>query len=228
MAAIPLAPAPGPTSPGPAQYFTIIRAAVAAIVDHFELCARDTLNLTADFEQVAQRLDLMHHGFDGVMPRLNGLGEALDDVGETLKRLGEKFNCIGEESDVMEETLDDVVKKVSAMEEKIKVMEEKITELISGNGVVWPIRLYNNLCSLDALLFWPPVLDPPYPAGKPRTLAELQSMDSEMCMALVAALHLPSPPVPTPPPLDWRRKQVIKYLGCADFDAMSHSLTLCY
>lgn len=87
-------------------------------------------------------------------------------------------------------------------------------------------QLYNRQRSLDESLEWPSASSPPYPAGKPSTLAELQSMNAEMCSALVDALHLPTPSVPILPP--WRRKQMILHLGCAEFDAMSHSIVLYY
>ncbi|KAG2120343.1 hypothetical protein BD769DRAFT_1019040 [Suillus cothurnatus] len=237
MVHIPLAPAPpvsGPASSSPAQYFTKIRDAAAAIVDRFELCAKDLLKLKAAFEQVIRRLDRMQHEFDDVVMRSNGIEETLDRLGETLKGMGETLDYIGEVSNVtvgtlggMDETFDDIVKKVFALEEKVKVMEKRIDEQISGNGL-WPIRLFNRLRSLDESLAWPSVSNPPYPAGKPNTLAELQSMSSEMCTALAAALRLLNPPIPIPPPLEWRRNQIIKHLGCAEFDSMSHSIVLYY
>ncbi|KAG1886710.1 hypothetical protein F4604DRAFT_1284191 [Suillus subluteus] len=235
MAPIPLAPAPsasGPAPPGPAQHFTKIRDAAVAIVDRLELYAKDLLKLKAAFEHVVRRLDRMQHEFDDVVMRFNGMEETLDKLGERVKGMGETLDCIGEKSGVMVEMVDgmggtsvDMVKKVCVLEGKIKVMEKRVNERISGNGL-WPVRLYNRQRSLDESLEWPSVSKLPYPAGKPSTLAELHSMNAEMCTALVAALHLPTPPVPIPPPLDWRRKQIILHLGCAEFDTMSHVIVL--
>jgi hypothetical protein len=142
MVPIPLAPAPpvsGPASSSPAQYFTKIRDAAAAIVDRFELCAKDLLKLKAAFEQMIRRLDRMQHEFDDVVMRSNGIEETLDRLGETLKGMGETLDYIGEVSNVTVETLDgmdgtfdDIVKKVCALEEKVKVMEKRIDEQISG------------------------------------------------------------------------------------------------
>lgn len=234
MTPIPVAPpspAPGLALPGPGQHFTKIRATVAAVVDRLELCVK----FKTAFEQVIRRLDRMQYVFDDVMKSSSDVDETLDrlssrlkGMGETLEYTGKMSGVMGEALDTMDETVEGLVKRVCALEEKAKVMDEKITDLICGKGVVWPVRLYNHQCSLDYPLEWPIVSYPPYPAGRPKTLADLQSMDAEMCTALAAALHLPTPSGLRQPSLECRRRQIIKHLGCAECDSMSSSHSVYY
>jgi hypothetical protein len=164
------------------------------------------IKVIAVFKLVIRRLDRMQYVFDDVMKRSNDMNETLDRLSSRLKGMGETLDytgklprVLGEPLDAMDETFDGLVKRVSALEEKVKVMDEKITDLICGrasfccivlqrfpdrifsNGV-WPVRLYNHQCSLDFPLEWPLASHPPYPAGRPRTLADLQSMDGKCAL----------------------------------------------
>ncbi|KAG1900277.1 uncharacterized protein F5891DRAFT_326765 [Suillus fuscotomentosus] len=224
MASIPLTPASPAAdlaTPDPAGHFTNIYAAASidAIVDRFNLCMRYLLNFNVPFERAIQRLCRIELGFDDAVVGFNDMEEAFNWLEDSLEgmteMLKEVFRATGEILDGMDKTYDGMTEEICALEEKVKQIEEEIFELIHGNGL-WPIRICNHRCSLDDPLVWPPVSDTPYPAGKPETLAGLQTMNAEMCAALAAALHLRPPPDLLQSPLEWRRKQVINYIGCAE------------
>ncbi|KAG2159475.1 uncharacterized protein EDB93DRAFT_1324867 [Suillus bovinus] len=225
MSLIPLAasapPAPGLAPLDPAEHSTEIHAAarIDAIVDRSNLCVDYLLNFQVAFEQVMPRLRRMQLGFDDAVMGFNDMEEALDWLEEmiqgmtgTLKKMS---HVVVEILDSIDETFDVMVEGICALEEKVEVIEDDIDELIYGDGL-WPIRICNHRCSSDDPLIWPPVSDTPYPTGKPETLAELQSMNAEMCTALAAALHLRPPPGQLQSTLEWRRNQVINHLGCAE------------
>ncbi|KAG2357904.1 hypothetical protein BDR07DRAFT_1419027 [Suillus spraguei] len=215
-------PAPSTVPPGPGQRLTKMRATTATIVDQLELYAKTILILKAILEQMIRRIDRMQHGFDDVGMRFNAmegilgmLGGKLMGMGETPGRIAEVSGNTVETLNCMDETLDGIMKKVCALEGKVEVMKNRVDEQTSGIGL-WPLRVFNSYHSLHKSLEWPDSSGPPYPAGRPNTLTELQSMDAEMCTALAAALGLP--PFDRVQPLEQKRRKIIEYLGCLNQD----------
>lgn len=211
-------PAPGPAPPGSGQQLTKIRTAAATTIDRLESYTKQMLNLKATLEQMIRRIDRMQHRFDDVGVRFNAMEETLDMLGRKLKGMGEMHDRTAEACgntvetlNCMDETLDGIVKMVCALEGKVEVTKNRVDEQIRGIGL-WPIRVFNSYHLLHKSLEWPAASGPPYPAERPNTFMELQSMDAEMCTALAASLGLP--PFDRVQPLDQKRRKIIEYLGC--------------
>ncbi|KAG2076176.1 hypothetical protein BDR04DRAFT_1149237 [Suillus decipiens] len=229
-------PAPGPAPPGPGQQLTKIRTAAATTIDRLESYTKQMLNLKATLEQMIRRIDRMQHRFDDVGVRFNAMEETLDMLGRKLKGMGEMHDRTAEACgntvetlNCMDETLDGIVKMVCALEGKVEVTKNRVDEQIRGRALfyriisqyfpnricsigLWPIRVFNSYHLLHKSLEWPAASGPPYPAERPNTFMELQSMDAEMCTALAASLGLP--PFDRVQPLDQKRRKIIEYLGC--------------